>query len=114
MKRQGLDFFRDPRRNYPDLAGVFSVRHVCQELTECDRWPPWKNSGFPPQNICNFNTNVNLIRVRKINIIIIISMSKQGGVDIGGSRKLFFIYSVYIFGVNLHLQIMKIYDLQNK
>ena len=37
VKRGWIFFFCDPEENYPDLEGVRTVRHECQDLSNCDK-----------------------------------------------------------------------------
>ena len=37
MKKGWIFFFCDPEENYADLEGVRTVRHECQDLSNCDK-----------------------------------------------------------------------------
>ena len=37
VERGWIFFYGDPEENYPDLEGIRSVRHSCQDLSNCDR-----------------------------------------------------------------------------
>ena len=37
MKRGWIFFFGDPEEIYADLKGVRTVRHECQDLSNCDK-----------------------------------------------------------------------------
>ena len=37
VKRGWIFFFCDPERNYGDLEGIRTVRHSCQDLSNCDK-----------------------------------------------------------------------------
>ena len=37
VKRGWIFFFCDPETNYGDLEGIRTVRHSCQDLSNCDK-----------------------------------------------------------------------------